>query len=90
MRGRRRIWGGRADVRRILYLFGRLTRPRRGHGSPSPFIASRCDPRLRAFRKRLQDAGKPFKLAITACVRKLLTILDAMLRDGTDYAKPAN
>ena len=61
-----------------------------GHGSPAPFIASRCDPRLQAFRKRLQDAGKPFKLAITACARKLLTILDATLRDGTDYAKPAS
>jgi transposase len=74
-RGRRRIWGGRAEVRRTLYL--------------AAFIASRHDPRLRAFRTRLQDAGKPFKLAIVACARKLLTILNAMLRDGTDYAKPA-
>ena len=86
MRGRRRIWGGRADVRRILYLFGGLTRPHRGHGSPSPFIASRCDPRFQAFRTRLQDAGKPFKAAIIATARKLLTILNAMLRTGTDYA----
>ena len=66
MRGRRRIWGGRADVRRMLYL--------------AAFIASRHDPRLGAFRRRLQDAGKPVKLAITACARKLLTILNAMLR----------
>jgi transposase len=72
MRGRRSIWGGRADVRRMLYL--------------AAFIASRCDPRLRAFRARLQDAGKPFKAAIIACARKLLTILNAMLRDATDYA----
>jgi transposase len=76
MRGRRRIWGGRAEVRRTLYL--------------AAFIASRYDPRLRAFRKRLQDAGKPFKLAIIATARKLLTILNAMLRDGTDYAAPTN
>jgi transposase len=75
MRGRRRIWGGRAEVRRILYL--------------AAFIASRYDPRLKAFRARLQNAGKPFKLAITACARKLITILNAMLRDGTAYAKPA-
>ena len=75
MRGRRRIWGGRAEVRRMLYL--------------AAFIASRYDPRLGAFRRRLQNAGKPFKLAIIACARKLLTILNAMLRDATDYAKPA-
>lgn len=72
-RGKRRIWGGRADVRRALYLAG--------------FIASRFDPRLKAFRQRLQNAGKPPKLAITACARKLLTILNAMLRDGKDYLK---
>ena len=75
MRGRRRIWGGRADVRRMLYI--------------AAFVASRYDPRLRVFRIRLQDAGKPFNLAIIATARKLLTILNAMLRDGTDYAKPA-
>jgi transposase len=74
MRGRRRIWGGRAEVRRTLYL--------------AAFIASRHDQRLWAFRARLVAAGKPFKLAIIACARKLLTILNAMLRDGTDYAKP--
>ena len=75
MRGRRRIWGGRAEVRRMLYL--------------AAFIASRHDPRIKAFRARLQDAGKPPKLAIIACARKLLTILNAMLRDATDYAKHA-
>ena len=72
-RGKRRVWGGRADVRRALYLAG--------------FIASRFDPAIRTFRKRLEAAGKPPKLAITACARKLLTILNAMLRDGQDYAK---
>jgi transposase len=70
-RGKRHIWGGRADVRRALYL--------------AAFIASRRDPVLKAFRTRLQDAGKPVKLAITACARKLLTILNAMIRDRKDY-----
>ena len=70
-RGKRRVWGGRAEVRRSLYLAG--------------FIASRYDPRLRAFRKRLEAAGKPTKVAIVAVARKLLTILNAMFRDGKDY-----
>ena len=73
-RGRRRIWGGRAEVRRTLYLAG--------------FIASRYDPVLKAFRRKLQEAGKPVKLAIIACARKLLTILNAMLRDQREH-KPA-
>jgi len=70
-KGKRRVWGGRGDVRRALYL--------------AAFIASRCDPELKAFRKRLEAAGKPFKVAIIAVARKLLTILNAMLRDGHDY-----
>lgn len=70
-RGKRRIWGGRAELRRALYL--------------AAFIASRYDPTFKAFRTRLQDAGKPPKLAITACARKLLTTLNAMVRDGKDY-----
>lgn len=74
-RGRRRIAGGRPDLRRALYLAG--------------FIASRCDPTFKTFRARLQAAGKPAKLAITACARKLLTTLNAMMRDGKEY-QPAN
>jgi transposase len=70
-RGKRRVWGGRAEVRRSLYLAG--------------FIASRYDPRLRAFRTRLEAAGKPPKVAIVAVARKLLTILNAMFRDDKDY-----
>ncbi|MDP3738652.1 MAG: IS110 family transposase [Hyphomonadaceae bacterium] len=70
-KGKRCIWGGRAEVRRSLYL--------------AAFIASRCDPELRAFRKRLQDRGKPFKVAIIATARKLLTILNAMIRERRDY-----
>ncbi len=73
-RGKRRIWGGRTAVRRSLYLAG--------------FIASRHDPALRAFRTRLVAAGKPVKLAIVACARKLLTIINAMFRDACDYRSP--
>ncbi len=74
-RGKRRIWGGRAGLRRVLYL--------------AAFIASRYDLRIKAFRQHLQAAGKPVKLAITACVRKLLTILHAMFRDDKDYIATA-
>ena len=71
-RGRRHVWGGRANVRRTLYLAG--------------LIASRCDPALKAMRQRMQTAGKPAKVAILAVARKLLTILNAMLRDQQNYA----
>ena len=70
-RGQRHIWGGRATVRRALYL--------------AALTASRYDPTLRAFRSRLQAQGKPIKVILTACARKLLTILNAMMRDETDY-----
>jgi transposase len=69
--GRRCIWGGRSQVRRALYV--------------AAFIASRCDPELKAMRKRLQDAGKPFKVAIIAVARKLLTILNDMIRNARDF-----
>lgn len=74
-RGKRRIWGGRADVRRALYL--------------AAFIASRYDPMMKAFRARLQAAGKPVKLALTACARKLLTILNAMVKSDQNDMKQA-
>ena len=72
-RGKRRIWGGRADLTRALYL--------------AAFIASRCDPAIKAYRQKLQTAGKPTKVAIIACARKLLTILSAMIRDEKDYGE---
>ena len=53
------------------------------------FGATRCDPALKAFRKRLEDAGKSFKRAITAAARKRLTILNAMARTGPDTRKQA-
>nr|WP_111299667.1 transposase [Paracoccus saliphilus] len=74
-RGKRSIWGGRAPLRLAIYL--------------GAFIASRHDATLRTFRHRLQSAGKPVKVAITACARKLLTILNAILREGADYRRPA-
>jgi transposase len=67
LRGRRTIWGGRAKVRAALYM--------------AALVASRRNPRLAAFYRRLVAAGKPKKLALTALMRKLLTILNAILRD---------
>jgi len=72
-RGKRCIWGGRETARRALYI--------------AAFIASRFDPTIKAFRKRLQDAGKPVKVAIIACARKLLTILNAMARNGENSVR---
>lgn len=71
MRGRRAIAGGRADVRTVLYM--------------ATVAAIRCNPVIRAFHTKLRDAGKPPKLAITACMRKLLTILNAMLKTQTPW-----
>lgn len=68
-RGQRRIWGGRARVRSALYM---------------PTLAAiRFNPIIRAFHQRLIKAGKIKKVAITACMHKFLTILNAMLRDQT-------
>lgn len=66
LRGRRTCWGGRAKVRSALYM--------------PTLVAVRYNPALRAFYERLLAAGKPKKVALTACMRKLLTILNAMLK----------
>ena len=71
MRGRRMIWGGRAAVREVLYM--------------STLAATRFNPVVRAFYKRLLDAGKPKKLALIACMRKLLVILNVMVRENTPW-----
>lgn len=68
-RGRRHIFGGRADVRSVLYM--------------AALSGIRYNPVIRAFYKRLTASGKLFKVAITACMRKLLTILNAIVRDGS-------
>ena len=67
LRGRRTILGGRASVRTALYM--------------ATLVATRHNPVIAAFYARLRTAGKPAKLALTACMRKLLTILNAVLRD---------
>ena len=67
MRGRRTTWGGRAKVRSALYM--------------AALVASRHNPVLTAFYQRLVSAGKAKKVAITAVMRKLLTILNAIIRD---------
>ncbi len=65
MRGKRMVWGGRAPVRAVLYM--------------ATLVGIKHNPVLRGFHERLRAAGKPFKVAATACMRKLLTILNAML-----------
>lgn len=70
-RGRRVIWGGRADIRAVLYM--------------STLSAIRCNPVIRTFYQRLVAAGKEHKLALTACMRKLLTILNAIVKSGTPW-----
>lgn len=70
-RGKRFVQGGRATVRTALYM--------------AALSASRFNPTIKAFYVRLTDAGKPKKVALTACMRKLLTILNAMVMNGTDW-----
>jgi transposase len=69
--GKRRVQGGRAIVRRSLYM--------------ACVPALRFNPAIRAFYDRLRQAGKPFKVAITACMRKMLTTLNAMIRNSTPW-----
>lgn len=71
LRGRRGVWGGRAAVRHTLYM--------------ATLAAVRFNPTLRAFHLRLRAAGKAKKVAIVACMRKLLTILNAMVRDKAPW-----
>ena len=70
-RGRRQVWGGRAPIRSALYM--------------AALVATRHNPVLRAFYQRLLAAGKPKKLALVACMRKLLVILSAMVRHNTSW-----
>ena len=66
-RGKRGIWGGRATVRAVLYM--------------AAVAATRWNPVIREFYLRLTGAGKPAKVALVACMRKLLVILNAIVRD---------
>ena len=71
LRGRRAIWGGRAPVRTALYM--------------ATLVATRWNPVIRSFYQRLRAAGKAPKVALVAAMRKLLTILHAMVHAGTPW-----
>ncbi|MBN1374769.1 MAG: IS110 family transposase [Dehalococcoidia bacterium] len=71
MRGKRTIWGGRGRVRGALYM--------------AALVATRCNPVISAFYQRLCSLGKPKKLALTACMRKLLAILNSMIKHHTSW-----
>lgn len=75
LKGSRHVWGGRAAVRTVLYM--------------AALAAIRCNPVIRAFHARLRAAGKKPKVAIVACMRKLLTILNAVIRSHTPW-QPGN
>lgn len=75
MRGTRRIWGGRASIRKVLYM--------------ATITAIRCNPTIRDFHARLSGSGKKPKVVITACMRKLLIILNAMVRSNAHWQPPA-
>lgn len=70
-RGRRAIWGGRAAVRAVLYM--------------ATLSARRFNPVIRAFAERLEAEGKAYKVVAVACMHKLLTILNAIVRSGTAW-----
>lgn len=76
--GKRTIFGGRAPVRQLLYM--------------ATLVATRHNPVIQAFYTRLLSRGKPVKVALVACMHKLLGILNAMLKQGTDWqpSKPSS
>ena len=70
-RGKRSVWGGRSAIRAVLYM--------------AALVATRCNSHIRAFYQRLIAAGKPAKVALVACMRKLLTTLNAIARASTPW-----
>ena len=70
-RGQRHIWGGRADVRSVMYM--------------AAISAMRCNATIKTFATRLKNAGKPAKVVIVACMRKLLTIMNVMIKNNTPW-----
>lgn len=74
--GTRHIWGGRANVRRVLYM--------------ATLVATRFNPVIRATYARLLGRDKKKKVALIACARQLLTILNSMVRDGSQWRCPAS
>ena len=75
MRGQRKVWGGRASVRATLYM--------------AALSATKHNPVIARFYERLLAAGKKRKVALVACMRKLLTILNSMVRDNRPWQLPA-
>ena len=73
-RGKRSVWGGRTAIRSALYM--------------AALVATRYNPVIKAFYQRLRAAGKPAKVALTACMRKLLIILNSMLKHRTQWSPP--
>lgn len=71
LRGKRTVWGGRSSVRATLYM--------------ATLVATRFNPTIKAFYQHLLEAGKPKKVALTACMRKLLTILNSMVKHGCHW-----
>jgi len=74
-RGQRRCWGGRARIRAVLYM--------------AAVAAARFNPVIRALYRRLRASGKPAKLALTACMRRMITILNAMVKTQRPWRAPA-
>ena len=70
-RGKRSVWGGRAQIRAVLYM--------------ATLVATRCNPTIKTCYQRLCAAGKPPKVALTACMRKLLTICNAVIQNHTPW-----
>jgi transposase len=70
-RGKRQIWGGRMDVRNVLYM--------------GTSAAMRHNPVIREFAQRLKAAGKPPNVVIVACMRKLLTIMNTLVKTSTAW-----
>ncbi len=73
LRGKRAIWGGRSGVRAMLYM--------------AMLSAVRYNPQIKMFYTNLISRGKPKKVALTACIRKFITILNAMFRDERMWAE---
>ena len=76
LRGKRMVWGGRASVRSALYM--------------STLVATRYNPVIRAFYRGLLARGKAKKVALVACMRKLLTIINSMLKHRTAWRTPSS
>jgi transposase len=76
LRGKRTIWGGRDAVRKAIYM--------------ATFVATRLNPTIKAYFESLMEAGKLRKVAMVACMRKMICTLNAMLKNGTTWNYPIN